>query len=500
MRRSTAFFLCCLAIVAGVAVHSLLRPGARFTDPFSFYVAFLTLLILAALLFQKNKKFAIGFLIGGCFLLGFWRYAASIPEINASHIGWYVGQEMRLRGLVVSEPDPREKITRYRLGDVQRMENSKTGEYQTMAGKILLSARPLPAYRYGDVMETVCRLEKPEPIEGFDYASYLARQDVYALCAFPESVRLIASDRGSWIQSRLFAAKARLTASIGRILPEPHASFLGGILYGARRSIPEDLSEAFRRTGTSHLIALSGYNISVVAGFILAILSRLWIPRRTAFPLAVVALIAFILLAGAGASLVRAGIMGGIVLLARYSGRLSSARNILTLSAAVMLLQNPKILAFDVGFQLSFAATIGLVVFGPYFSEKLSFVTGWMGLREAASSTFAAMLATLPLILYHFGTLSLISPLVNFLVVPAIPVTMMTGFVAGVAGMIWVKGGLMLGYFAWLPLEYEITVIRRFARFPIVEKQIPMTLMITLYLFIVFLAWRALRRPVEIKP
>lgn len=487
MRRSTAFFLCCLAVIAGVAVHSFGWPDRRAGDPFVVYTIFLGLCAIGLLFLKSKRVLAVGLFILGFGALGWWRYTTSIPTIGTGHIAFYTGNTAHLRGRVAEEPDLRDQMTRYRL-DTLVLVDSRAETFRALDGRLLFSAHPLPDYRYGDVLDFTCNLKKPGQVGDFDYAAYLAREDIYALCAFPEQVSLAASGQGNPLKARLLAMKAVFAASVGRILPEPHASFLGGLLYGSRRSIPEDLQEAFRRTGTAHLVALSGYNISVVAGFILAIFTWLSVPRRAAFPLAVVSIGCFIILAGAGASLVRAGIMGGVVLLAKSAGRLSRVRNILTFSAAVMLLHNPKILAFDVGFQLSFAATLGLVAFGPYFSKKFSFLTSWLGLREAASATFSAMIATLPLILHQFGTLSLVAPLANLLVVPMMPVTMMAGFLAGLLGIVSTVLGTIAGYFAWLPLQYEIGIIRFLARFPVAERLISSALMAGLYI-ILFIFW-----------
>ncbi len=489
IRRSTAFFLCCLSVIAGVAAHSFLWPNRHAGDPFVFYVAFLALCALGLLFLRRRRVFAVGLLTLGLCSLGWWRYAVSIPNIGEGHIAFYNGHEVRLRGVVSEEPDAHDQSTRYRLDDLALVD-ARAQTSRALDGRLLFTARPLPAYRYGDVFEFTCGLKKPEPFKEFDYAAYLSRENIYALCAFPEQVRLIASGQGNPLKAKLLAGKSLFAASVARILPEPHAAFLGGLLYGARRSIPEDLQEDFRRTGTAHLVALSGYNISVVAGFILAIFIWLSVPRRAAFPLAVVSIGCFIILAGAGASLVRAGIMGGVVLLAKSAGRISRVRNVLALSAAIMLLQNPKILAFDVGFQLSFAATLGLVAFGPYFTGKFSFLTSWLGLREAASATFSAIIATLPLILHQFGTLSLIAPLANILVVPMMPITMMTGFLAGLLGLVSTVLGTIAGYFAWLPLQYEISVIRYLARFPVAERPISSALMTGLYILLsLFWMW-----------
>lgn len=512
IRKSTIFFLSCFAFVLGIALHSFFFPNLYTIKPLYLYTIVLIIGIGVAIsyIFTKDRRVLTVLLVGSLFILGLWRYATSIPFIDESQIAFYTGQELKLRGIISDEPDIREKSTRYTIeissyqpalyrpptigrgtGAGFPISNGHgKSDRQKIRGKLLVIAKSFPEYQYGDVIEFKCKLEKPEPVEDFDYGAYLARYDIYSLCRFPENLRLIASNQGSQIMSGLYFVKNKFITSVNRILPEPQASFLGGLLYGAKRSIPPDLKESFKRTGTSHLVALSGYNISIVAGFITATLSWFWIPRRLAFPLAVLAILGFILLTGAQASVVRAGIMGLVVLLAKNIGRLSRARNILTFSAVVMLMQNPKILAWDMGFQLSFAATVGLLVFSPYFAEKLKFLPTWLNLREAAAATLAALFFTLPLLLYNFGIFSLIAPLANILVVPFIPLSMLMGFLAAASALIWPPFGIFAGWFAWLPLTYEIKVIQWLARFPVVETRVPLAVFLGMYGIIIVVVYK----------
>lgn len=487
LRKSTVFFLSCLAFILGVAFYSFFFPVRRFFEPFNLYFLFLCFFVISFLSFlvPKTRLLAVAFLGGSFFILGLWRYAVSFPVINENHVGFYNGQELVLQGVIDDEPDIREKSVRYTIKTSNlKSQNSK---FNLTNGKVLLIAKSFPEYQYGDEISFRCRLEKPEPVEDFDYAAYLSRYDIYSICRFPENIQTIGHHQGNKLIASLYFLKNEFVASVNRIFSEPQASYLGGILYGAKRSIPEDLKEAFRRTGTAHLVALSGYNISVVAGFITATLSWFWIPRRAAFPLATLAIIAFVLLTGAQASVVRAGLMGIIVLLAKNVGRFSRARNILTFSAAAMLLQNPKVLAFDAGFQLSFAATAGLLLLSPYFSEKFKFLTTWLNIREAASATFAAIIFTLPLLLYNFGSFSLIAPLANLLIVPFIPLTMALGFFAASLGMIFNPLGIFIGWFTWVPLSYEISIIKWLSRFPLFEQKIPLAVFLLMYMGIVMI-------------
>jgi len=495
MRKSNIFFIACLAFILGIALYSFFFPSFHAVKPFHFYTVALITGVAAVIsyVFVKNRRALVILLGGSFFILGLWRYAVTMPIINESQIAYHNGRNLSLRGIVSGEPDIREKNVQYTIGELQLVKD----ELKNLNGKILLIAKPFPEYKYGDKVEFRCKLEKPESFNDFNYAAYLARDDIYAICRLPDETRLVARDQSSRVMAFLYSLKNRFVFSVNRILPEPQASFLGGILYGAKRSIPEDLKDAFKKTGTAHLVALSGYNISIMASFITATLSWFWIPRRAAFPLATVAIIGFVLLTGAQASVVRAAVMGIIVLLAKNIGRLSKPRNLLTFTAAVMLVQNPKILAWDLGFQLSFAATVGLLFLSPYFSEKFKFLTTWLNIREAAAATFAAIIFTLPLLLYNFGTLSLIAPLANLLIVPLIPLTMGLGFAAALLGLVWLPVGQIAGWFAWVPLSYEIGVIKWLAYFPNFELKIsliPFLLLYSLVFYFICYLWKHKRK------
>jgi competence protein ComEC len=488
IKKADLFFIVCLVFILGITFHSFFLPQTRFIEPIFWYTFFIIFFVLALIvyLFFKNRRLFVVFLGGSFFILGLWRYAFSLPQLGKNHLSWYYGQELFLKGLIGEEPEIRETSIRYTLDKLEIINKDLS---KKLTGKILLISRLFPQFQIGDELVFHCQLKKPEVLNNFDYPSYLAGQGIYALCLFPQHLRLVANSQGNRLITILYFLKQKFISVVNQILPEPQASFLGGLLYGEKRSIPNNLKEAFKKTGTAHLVALSGYNISIVAGFITGTLSWFWIPRRLAFLLSVLAIFGFVLLTGASASVVRAAIMGTIVLLGKNIGRLSRIRNVLAFSAAVMLWQNPKILAFDLGFQLSFAATIGLILFSPYFQEKFYFLPTWLNIREAASATFAALIFTFPILLYNFGTFSLIAPLANFLVVPLIPLTMGLGFVSLLLGLVYLPLGKIAGWFVWLPLTYEIFIIKKLAHFPAFEWRISLPLFLGLSGGIIFLGW-----------
>jgi competence protein ComEC len=199
----------------------------------------------------------------------------------------------------------------------------------------------------------------------------------------------------------------------------------------------------------------------------MTIFGWLMLRRSLRFWLAVAAILFFTILTGGSASVVRAAIMGILVLLARHEGRMYNVRNALVFAGAVMIFINPKILRFDIGFQLSFLATAGLVWLAPVFEKALKNLPKIFGLREILTATLSAQLAVLPLLVVYFGQLSIISPLANLVILLFIPITMLVGFLAGGVGILWLAGAKIFGWLAWLFLTFEIGAIKFFAGLPL---------------------------------
>ena len=254
---------------------------------------------------------------------------------------------------------------------------------------------------------------------------------------------------------QLEAVRISLEMNISKAFPEPQASYLKGLLVGARSTLPRDLKYAFARTGTSHLIALSGYNVSIIADNLNSLLGSFW--------LSVLGIIFFILGTGASSSVVRAGIMGILALLARRYGHLFNAGRALLFAASVMIFVNPEILLADIGFQLSVLATAGLIVLSSPIARRLTWLPLKFGIRDVASATLAAEIFTLPLIFYYFGRFSIFAPLVNVLVLVTIPATMFLGFLAALAGYISLYLSIVAAWPAYLLLSYQLAIINFFA-------------------------------------
>jgi competence protein ComEC len=305
------------------------------------------------------------------------------------------------------------------------------------------------------------KILEPKEFPDFNYKNYLSRFGIDAVVYYP-NLDIIAENQGNWIKAKLLKVKENFVANLSEVLPEPQNGFAAALLVGNRRSIPQHLTDAFNATGTSHIVAISGYNITIIVWALDLALSRFG--KRVSSLANVLVILGFIVITGAAASVIRAGVMAFLVILAKNIGRLYNPANALAASAAVMVAINPKLPLFDVGFQLSFLALVGLSYLGPIFMRWLSKVPD--PLREVLAATLAAQIFALPILLYNFDQLSLVAPLTNILVLPLVGPTMLFGFLAGLSGFVWHALASLLAWPAWVLLSYILTVVQQTGAIP----------------------------------
>jgi competence protein ComEC len=455
-----------VAWLAGIALASLLRPPGAL-------LALAAILPLAVLFLWRADRRAR--LLAGCgllLLLGAGRYLLALPHFDAGDLAAYNGQgRVTVQGAVVGEPDVRGSYTNLRLRvDNLLLENAS----HTVEGVALVRVSRYPEYRYGDRLQVAGLLETPPEREDFSYKDYLARQGVYSLVR-QASVTLLSRNGGSPFWRAVYAFKARARRTIADILHEPPASLLTGILLGVETGIPSDVMADFSATGTTHIIVISGFNFAIVAGLLSALGER-FVGRTRSFYFALTGIVLYMLLVGVSGAVVRAAVMGVLYAWGVHLGRRSDALNSTLAAAFLMTLWNPHWL-WDLGFQLSFAATLGLVLFTDPLQRRFRRLLArllprvWVRpvssfLNDALVVTTAAQITTLPIILYNFRQLSLVTLLTNLLILPAQPAVMLWGGVATVAGLLWLPLGRVLGWVAWLFLTYTIGVVKLTAAVP----------------------------------
>jgi competence protein ComEC len=325
--------------------------------------------------------------------------------------------------------------------------------------KMLLFIPAFDSLQYGDRIRFSCRLESPEPFDGFAYDQFLESRDIYKLCFLHESPLHISEGHGNTLLFTLAGIRSYFIHSSIEIFGEPHGTLLSGLLFG-QELFTDNWDDRLQKTGTTHIVAASGYNVALVTWLLFGLLTWLGIKRQKAFWVLLAGIVLFVLIAGADAAVVRAGVMGGLILVARTIGRRASMVNVLLLTAILMLLVNPLILRYDVGFQLSMLSTIGLIYFTPWLSQKLKFIPEAYTLRESMGATLAATVATLPIIILQFNQIALLAPIANILILPLLPYTMFFGAMALLVGTLWINFAIVLSAPGWLLLSIVLGIIR----------------------------------------
>lgn len=444
------FFYCLVLFIAGVAV------GNFFILP-HFYIFCLLLILILGLLItvinKKNLRYRNFFLFASCLVLGFWRYAITLPNYeDAGKIYHYSSSTVDF------------------IGTIKSIDNRSSGQKATVAvkslrsaveqsavnGLVLVSLPLYPEYNYGDSVKVKCFLKRPGLIEDFDYGKYLAKSGIYVYCGFGEVSRLESAPPS--LLKLFYNFKIYLLKSLNASISEPQVSLLRGILLGDGRGLPEKYALMFADLGLTHVIAISGDHIAIIAVTLLELFILFGVSRRRAFwPLAII-IFFYVALVGAPASAVRSAIMALAVMYAQVIGRASRGDRALVLAATIMILINPLILMSDVGFQLSFMAVWGLGHISPLFNKKLQNWPDLLRIKEILIATLSAQIATLPLLLYYFGKLSLISVVANIVILPVIPFLTIYGLANLVVSAIYLPLGQILGWVSWLICAYWIEV------------------------------------------
>ena len=437
--------------------------------------------LLGAILLVSLRRSPLVALAALAFIAGVARVAmagdAPLPSYSSPRI-------QQVEGVVLSDVEALGNFARFRLG-VERVRPGG-GEWADANGTLLVTARPpvemarsrkAPYFRYGDRLLVEGRINEPPQLEEFDYAAYLARQGI-AEVLDARSVTLIGTGEGSAFYRSLYELRWRLAASIAIVVPEPQAALGQATLLGLRRNIPTELTEAFRRTGTAHLLAISGLHVGILLGISLAasaaLLGRKHYLHLIA-PLAVIWL--YGLLAGMSPSATRACIMGSVYLASLAFGRQRGSLAPIGCAAALMVAVSPSVL-YSISFQLSFAAIAGIAAFSDVFGESLrAFIERCVGWRSGWRSPLAAVvdmlgvsvaatITTLPLVAFHFERVSTLGIPASLLTLPALPFLIVGSAGTAFMGLVSTTLATPLGWVAWGAGEYLSSVVALLAGLP----------------------------------
>ncbi len=445
--RDKIIFISIFSFLAGVFMRSFL-----FVPTLYFWIfGIVSFILLLGFLFIKNKNILFISISLICLLLRIFRYHYKDVREPKNVFDDLVQQEISFEGVVLREPDRRENSQRLVVG----FENVR----------VLVSTELYPEFTYGDLLQVSGTLQKPENFKTdigkeFDYIHYLSKDSIYYTISFAK-VSFVSSSHGNTFINFLLKTKNKFLETIESVIPPPQSSLLGGLLLGTKQSLGQELQQNFVDTGLVHIVVLSGYNVTIIAEAIMRFLS--FLPLTLGITVGSFSIVFFALMTGAGATIFRASVMAILALIARATGNAFNISRALCIAGFLMVLQNPYILYFDLSFQLSFLATIGLIYLSPLFEKYFMWLPKKAGLREIASATIATQIFVLPFILYKMGTLSLIAPITNLIVLPLIPTTMFFGFITGIIGLLSETLAMPFGFISNLLLKFEIFIVKTFS-------------------------------------
>jgi competence protein ComEC len=454
----------------------------------------LALVIVAVVLLWWNRRdssflplslFIVGLTLGGL-RFAFVPISSDIAQYN--NIGG-----LTIEGVIVAEPDVRD--TEIDL-QVEADTVIRAGGTTPTSGRVLVQAPPTTLVHYGDRIAATGILTVPAESDTFSYADYLARTGVFSVMQ-NTAVEVLSGDHGSPLYSALLDLKDLARRSIVHILPEPNAALLTGILLGDARGLPPEVSDAFSRVGASHIIAISGFNMAVLSGVIMGLLKRFRVRGGWAALIGLSVIGVYTIFVGASPSVVRAAIMSAMLVIGALIRRKTYVPASIAFVAVLLSALNPSVL-WDVGFELSLFATLGLSLFATPFSQHFTVLLAHAFPRRTAVAvsdflaepitiSLAAQVTTLPLLILYFGRLSIIAIIVNLLIIPVQAALLILGLAATLVAFLVPIVAQMLYWLDLILLSWTLAVVRLFARLPFADVGFQISPRLILLFYLMFL-------------
>lgn len=482
MTKSKIFLVLSLSFIFGIFLASFFKPDAVL-------ICFLLVAsVIALALGYKNKKALVFSGAVLFFAFSLWHTAQKLKILDNPP---FKQKEFSGEAIVIKEPVQKENY--------QQITAEINFGHPMSKVRILINANKYKEINYGDKLSVSCLLQIPEnhPVipsgarnligtsdsslgslgnaqdeaSSFDYRMYLAKDKIYYLCQGTK-IEKIGENSGNKFYAAVLKLKNKMAENVNRVIPYPHSALANGLIFGGSSDLPKVLKNNFSRTGMTHIVAVSGYNVTIIAEYLIWFFIFIGFWRKQAFWFAVIGIILFVVMVGLPSSAVRAGVMGTLLIWAAKNGRLANSWNAIIFAGAVMLLINPLLLRWDIGFELSFLATLGIISFAPFWEKYLIKNHKALGFTEIFFLSLSAQIFVLPIIFYNFHTMSLVSLAANLLILLIIPLSMLLVFLTAAAGFIFHPLALAFAWLAYLPLKYEVWIINALGGLPWVSREI----------------------------
>ncbi|MDD5652321.1 MAG: ComEC/Rec2 family competence protein, partial [Candidatus Moranbacteria bacterium] len=367
LNKSKIFLILSLSFLSGIFCRSFYEP-----DVFWIWI-FATAGIAVFVSNHKNIKAVVFSLAAVFFLAGIWRTDSALEKTQ--NIPDFDG-EIADTAYIIKEPEDKEW---YKNVVVKTKDDRK----------ILVRAGLFEELNYGDEINLSCDPEIPQNFsQDFDYRMYLAKDGIFYVCQKAEIEKT--GKRMNNIYSFVLELKKKMEKNVDRAIPAPQSALAKGLLFGGDEGLSKDLQESFSKTGMTHIVAVSGYNVTIIAEYLMlsGIFLGMW--RKQAFYFALFGIFLFVAMIGFPSSAIRAGLMGSLLLWAMKNGRLANIDNAILLAGAIMLWINPLSLRWDIGFQLSFLATFGIVKMAPLWGRYFFWKNKPLGIVDIGLMTIIA--------------------------------------------------------------------------------------------------------------
>ena len=360
--------------------------------------------------------------------------------------------------VITDEPQPSQKVL---ILTVNAM--------SPLAGEVKILAPPTGDFSYGDMLKISGIIVRPDTYGGDPIV-------------FSPKITTISHHNGLWIREKLIDLKLAILKNFEAVLPNDEAALLGGITFGSKVNFSAELKNAMALSSTTHLVAVSGYNITIVILAAESIFGQFFSRRKTCI-FSIILVVLFVLMTGLQSSAIRAAIVGSIAIFAKETGRAFSIRNAIAVTAAIMVLWNPMMLTGNAGFELSFLSLIGIVYLGPALKKLFDCTdAGFLDWKECGITTLSAQLAVMPVLIMTFGQFSATAIFANILILATVPLAMFLGFLLAIFGFISYYLAFFCAKLAGLVLFYELAMIQLFAKLSVpVPINFNSTIMVVAY-------------------
>ena len=466
MSPSKILFFLGLSLIAGIFLESIVKIPQIFVWGFLFLGVVIT---LGSQTFSTaprsliggpvaSKKFTAS-LFGFCllvFAIGILRVQISEFDILNDKLSKLNGKgQVSLTGIVYDGADVRDTSQKIKV----KVENSI----------VLVTTKIYPEYNYLDKVKITGKLETPMVSDDFNYKNYLLKDHIYSVMAFPK-IEIVSKKHQynifSYLYEKVLFLKGKLNDSIQGNFSPPHSIILEGIILGNNKNMTPDLREKLSNTGLRFLTAISGVHVIILSAILIYFLMYLGFNRIQSFYFSIIFIWLYIILTGFSASGIRAGIMGSIFIVAGALGRQNTSSRTIVLAASIMLMQNPLLLIYDIGFQLSFMASLGIIYLKPLVDRlvEIIFKSKTNKILDIISVTASAQVFTMPLMIYSFGVVPLMSPVTNILILPIMPMILSFGFISAILGAISKFLGLIFSLPCWILISYFLKVMDIFSQ------------------------------------